>query len=59
MSANNISTKDVFNVGTPPRDVEFEDDLYLYLAVSDSVVSSTLIKEEGRKQSLVYYTNKP
>ncbi|XP_022150100.1 uncharacterized protein LOC111018362 [Momordica charantia] len=32
--------------------------LHLYLAVSDSAVSSTLIKQEGARQSPVYYTSK-
>ena len=31
--------------------------LYLYLAVSNNVVSSTLIREEENVQKLVYYTN--
>ena len=31
--------------------------LYLYLAVSNTVVSSTLFKEEGNIQKLVYYTS--
>ena len=34
-----------------------EEKLYLYLAVSNTVVSSTLIKEEGNVQKLVYYTS--
>ena len=31
--------------------------LFLYLVVSETVVSSTLIKEENRVQRLVYYTS--
>ena len=31
--------------------------LYLYLAVSNTSVSSTLIREEGNIQKLVYYTS--
>ena len=31
--------------------------LYLYLAVSNTVVSSVLVKEEGNVQKLVYYTS--
>ena len=31
--------------------------LYLYLAVSNTAVSSTLIKEEQKVQKLVYYTS--
>ena len=31
--------------------------LHLYLAVSNTVVSSTLIKEKGNVQKLVYYTS--
>ena len=31
------------------------EDLYLYLAVSVSIVSVALIKEEGKKQLPVYY----
>ena len=31
--------------------------LYLYLAVSNTAVSSTLVKEEGNVQKLVYYTS--
>ena len=31
--------------------------LYLYLAVSNTVVSSTLFREEGNIQKLVYYTS--
>ncbi|XP_022158589.1 uncharacterized protein LOC111025045 [Momordica charantia] len=34
------------------------DKLHLYLAVSDSAVSSALIKQEGVRQSPIYYTNK-
>ena len=33
-------------------------ELYLYQVVSSHAVSSTLIKEEGKIQKLVYYTNK-
>ena len=33
------------------------EDLYLYLAVSVSAVSATLIREEGKKQLTVYYVN--
>ena len=33
------------------------EELYLYLAVSPYVVSSALIREEGRVQKLVYYTS--
>ena len=32
-----------------------EESLYLYLAVSETVVSATLIREEGRKQLPIYY----
>ena len=31
--------------------------LYLYLAVSNTAISSALIREEGNVQKLVYYTN--
>ena len=31
--------------------------LFLYLAVSNSVVSSALIREEGNVQKAVYYTS--
>ena len=31
--------------------------MYLYIAVSHTVVSSTLIREEGNVQKLVYYTS--
>jgi len=34
------------------------EELYLYLAVSPHAVSSTLIREEGKTQKLVYYTNR-
>ena len=34
------------------------EDLYLYLAVSPHVVSSALIKEEGKAQKPVYYTSR-
>ncbi|XP_022158591.1 uncharacterized protein LOC111025048 [Momordica charantia] len=34
------------------------DELHLYLAVSDSAVSSALIKQEGVCQSPIYYTSK-
>ena len=34
------------------------EELYLYLAVSPYVVSSALIREEGKIQKLVYYTSK-
>ena len=34
------------------------EDLYLYVAVTPHVVSSTLIKEEGRVQKPVYYTSR-
>lgn len=30
--------------------------LLLYLSVSDSAISSTLLQEEGRKQMPIYYT---
>ena len=33
------------------------EDLYLYLAVSSSAVSATLIREEGTKQLPVYYVS--
>ena len=33
-------------------------ELYLYQVVSPHAVSSTLIREEGKIQKLVYYTNK-
>ena len=33
------------------------EELYLYLAVSPHAVSSTLIREEGKAQKPVYYTN--
>ena len=33
------------------------DDLHLYLAVSTSIVSATLIKEEGTKQFPIYYVS--
>ena len=33
------------------------EDLFLYLAVSQTVVSSTLIHEESKIQQLVYYTS--
>ena len=32
--------------------------MYLYLAVSPHVVSLALIKEEGKVQKPIYYTNK-
>lgn len=35
-----------------------EDDLYLYLAVSERAVSSALIRKEEGRQSPVYYTSK-
>ena len=34
------------------------EELYLYLAVTPHAVSSTLIREEGRVQKPVYYTNR-
>ncbi|XP_022159204.1 uncharacterized protein LOC111025623 [Momordica charantia] len=34
------------------------DELFLYLAVSDTAVSSALIKEEDGRQSPIYYTSK-
>ena len=34
------------------------EELYLYLVVSPRIVSSALIREEGKVQKLVYYTNK-
>ena len=34
------------------------EELYLYLAVTPHAVSSTLIREEGRVQKLVYYTSR-
>ena len=34
------------------------EELYLYLAVSSSAVSSTLIREEERVQKPVYYTSR-
>ena len=34
------------------------EELYLYLAVSPHIVSSALIKEEGKVQKLVYYTSR-
>ena len=34
-----------------------EESLYLYLAVSETVVSAALIREEGRKQLPIYYVN--
>ena len=35
-----------------------EEELFLYLAVTPHVVSSALIKEEGKVQKSVYYTSK-
>ena len=35
------------------------ENLYLYLAVSTTVVSAALIREEAKKQLLVYYVSKP
>ncbi|KAL5578611.1 hypothetical protein UlMin_011053 [Ulmus minor] len=35
-----------------------EEDLYLYLAVSDVAVSGVLIREDGGKQKPVFYTSK-
>ena len=32
-------------------------DLYLYLAVSDTVVSAALIRKEGKRQLPVYYVS--
>lgn len=32
--------------------------LLLYLVVLDSVISTILVKESGRRQNLVYYTSK-
>ena len=34
------------------------EELFLYLAVTPHVVSSALIKEEGKVQKPVYYTSK-
>ena len=34
------------------------EELYLYLAVTPHAVSSALIREEGRMQKPVYYTNR-
>ena len=34
------------------------EELYLYLAITPHVVSSALIREEGRVQKLVYYTSR-
>ena len=34
------------------------EELFLYLAVTPHVMSSALIKEEGKLQKLVYYTSK-
>ena len=39
---------------SPPKEGE---DLHLYLAISASTVSATLIREEGKKQLPVYYVN--
>ena len=36
----------------------FGEELYLYLAVTPHAVSSTLIREKGRVQKPVYYTNR-
>ena len=35
-----------------------EEDLFLYLVVSDIVVSGVLVREEGGRQKLVFYTSK-
>ena len=35
-----------------------EEDLFLYLAVSDVAVSGMLVREEGRRQKPVFYTSK-
>ena len=35
-----------------------EDDLFLYLAVSDIEVSGVLMREKGGRQKLVFYTSK-
>ena len=34
------------------------EELYLYLAITPHAVSSVLVREEGRVQKLVYYTNR-
>ena len=34
------------------------EELYLYLAVTPHVISSTLVREEGRAQKSVYYTSR-
>ena len=34
-----------------------EENLYLYLPVSTTAVSAALVREEGKKQLLVYYTS--
>ena len=34
------------------------EELYLYLAVTPHVISSTLVREEGRAQKPVYYTSR-
>ncbi|KAI5338267.1 hypothetical protein L3X38_017538 [Prunus dulcis] len=40
------------------RDTKTSKDLYIYLAVSDSAVSSALIREELGAQHPVFYTSK-
>ena len=42
---------------TPPllSPLKMEDDLFLYLVVSQTTISSTLIREEDRVQKLIYY----
>ena len=47
-------------MSSPPllSPLKLNDELFLYLAVSPTVVSSTWIREEERIQMLVYYTNK-
>ena len=37
---------------------EEEEDLFLYLAVSDVVVSGVLVREDGGRQNPVFYTSK-
>ena len=46
-----LTTASLLNPSIPVKE------LYLYLAVSPHAVSSALIREEGKAQKPVYYTN--
>ncbi|XP_057965488.1 uncharacterized protein LOC131156054 [Malania oleifera] len=47
-------------LGSPPLLTKAKngEDLYLYIASTENVVSSVLVREEGRKHQPIYYTSK-